>query len=561
MCATPGFENRVLNFYFVSLEKWTIVNNVDHTLTVQGYFNENDLKIISYKKDFVIMTYSMAKHNMSQIYYLSHNLCTHISSIKSILPSTGAIISTKYLLVKAGFREFKLYDLEYKQYVWEKKSIKYTKYNLDNSVCAADSNTYCVIDGNGVFRLDVERGALKTRKVFWLVSTTTSSQDSIVCPLTTCFLLKQGGSAYTDIYTYEGNYIGKFNWDASTYILNVNDGKVLCVDIGGKLYEKQIDTSITFNQKKVQVSLSEFWRAGGNIFKRISNSFKAYEKPENLKSKCVLSPDGKGIVQLTREKLVIIREGKIIFEYLYRSKNPKARNVSFISNSIVLWKQSYKKFIIVDIAKKTVKILIKSSKNMYGYVVIDDSLYISRAHSIKWKNQSEYSIKDAVTRAKIFENYEPIVDNMEMDINYSEALPIVKAMRKHKEANIVFSFVIPSPLQFNALENDQILCMTDEFMVRLLNHKLFFYSYQSNEKLKIAFAFDKSDNPDNSKISLHDDVYYCYLEPLRMILIYNKCAKQTMSYLLDDSVTDVSFDEGDIRILHSNGNIDTIRIV
>ena len=26
VCATPGFENRVLNFYFVSLEKWTIVN-------------------------------------------------------------------------------------------------------------------------------------------------------------------------------------------------------------------------------------------------------------------------------------------------------------------------------------------------------------------------------------------------------------------------------------------------------------------------------------------------------------------------------------------------------
>lgn len=561
VCATPGFENSILNFYFVNLEKWAVVNNVDHNLTIQGYLNENDLKVISYENDFVIMLPTLADHMATQIYYLSSESCSLISSVKSILPCTGVLVATKYLLVRVGFREFKLYDLEDKQFVWARKSVKYLKYDLNNSICAADGNTYCVIEGNGVFKLDVERGALKTRKVYWLVPTTTSSQDSIVRPLTTCFLVKQGGCAYTDIYTYEGNYIGKFNWDASSYILNVNDGKVLCVDIGGKFYEKPIDTSITFNQSKVQISLSEFWRAAGNGLKRVSNAFNRYEQPENLKTKCVLSPDGKCIVRLTRDKVVITQDGEVIFEYLCKSKDPDARNVCFISKNIVLWKQSYKKFIIIDLAKRTVNTLIKSSKNMYGYVVIDNSLYVSRSLSMKWSHQLSESVKDAVIKATVSENDEPIVDSLEMDINFSESLPIVKSMRKRKEANIVFSFVIPSLLQFNELENDQIICLTDRVMVRLLNHKLFFYSYQSNEKLKIAFAFEKSNNPDNSKVSIYDDVYYCYLEPFRMILIYNERAKQMIPYLLDDSVADVSFDEGVIRILHGNGNIDTISIV
>ena len=84
--------------------------------------------------------------------------------------------------------------------------------------------------------------------------------------------------------------------------------------------------------------------------------------------------------------------------------------------------------------------------------------------------------------------------------------------------------------------------------------------YDVRQKLKIAFAFEKSNNPDNSKVTVYDDVYYCYLEPFRMILVYNERAKQMIPYLLDDTVADVSFDEGVVRILHDNGNIDTINI-
>ena len=119
---------------------------------------------------------------------------------------------------------------------------------------------------------------------------------------------------------------------------------------------------------------------------------------------------------------------------------------------------------------------------------------------------------------------------------------------------------MPSQLQFNDLENDQLLCLSNEYMVRLLNNKLFFYSYVGGEHLKIAYSFERCANPDKSKISVFQDVYYCYLEPLRTILMYNEPSKQTMKYLLDDSVCDVVFDGNIIRILHTNCRIDTIRI-
>lgn len=561
-CANVGIENSALNLFFVDLEKWSIIKPVEHNLSIQGYLYEAELKIISYKNDFVMIVSSFENLNTikrCRIYSISYDNTSLIHSIDSIFLCTGVLVSKKYLLVKVNFREFRLFDLEQKRLIWAKESLRYINFDLNNSILADDGNTYCVIEAHGVFKLYVERGVLKTRKIFSLFPKI-SLQAPTFCLFKNCFLMKQWGSAYTDIYTYKGYYIGKFDWDGSTYILNVYDEKVCCVDIGGKLYYKTIDTSITFNQKKVQNSLLDFWSTAGNSFKRISNTFNKYEQPENLKSKCVLSPDGKCIVRLTRDKVVIIRDGEVIFEYLCRSKELDARNVCFISNNIVLWKQSYKKFIIIDLLKKTVKTLLKASKKMHGYVVIGDSLYVSRSLSVKWSNCSSNSLKDAVTKVKLSDDNDIVVENLDMDINYSESLPIVKTMRKQKEASIVFSFAVPSQLQFAELENDQIVCLSDHLMVRLLNHRLFFYSYTSNDKLITAIAFERTENPDNSKIILRNGIYFCYLEPFKMLLIHNESAKQTIPYLLNDSVADVSFDEGVIRILHENGNMDTITL-
>ncbi len=558
VCANAGGENSMLSMQLIDLSQWSVLGRAEHNLSIPGYLYESNIQVFPYNNDFVVMASSFDSSTTtirSNIYHLSGASCSQMCSIETMC--TVAPVSEKYLLFKVGSGELRLFDLEQKQFVYSKKSLKYWQIDLNNSVVAEDGMTYCVVEANGVFRLTVEHGKLTTRKVFSLVPTT-SMQNSNLWLLKKCFIIKQGGSSYADIYTYDGAYVGKFEWDGSTYIMEVMKDRVCCVDIGGKLFDMMLDTSIVFDQKKLQISLSEFWRAGGKIFKRLSNLFNKYEQLENTKPKCIISPDGIYSVRLTRDSIAVFEGPKLIFEYLYKSKNPDARDVCFIANHIVIWKQSYKEFKIIDIDNHIVKTLLVSSKKMHGYVIIDDSLLVSRAGSLNLAKQSTEIINDAVTKVKVSNSKEFSKEGLGMDINCFEPLEIVKTLRKRKEAKIIFSCSVPSQLQFNDLENDQILCLSNEYMVRLFNHKLFFYSYVGGEHLKTAYAFERSTNPDKSKMSVFQDVYYCYLEPLRTILMYNESAKQVMKYLLDDSVCDVSFDKNNVRLLHDNGSVDTI---
>jgi len=561
-CANSGLENSVLNLYFVNLEKWEVNNQSSRIISIQGSLNTSSLQIFSYNNDFVVIASAFLPDSgmTSQwnIYHLTSQSCFNIASIDALLLS-AVPVSNRYLLIRTGLNKIRLFDLEEKQFILSKGNLKYLKLDLNNSIVAEDGNTYCVIEANGVFKLSVQNGRLKVHKSFSLVPTT-ALQDPSMCLLKNCFLLKQGGSTYTDIYTYEGLYIGKFDWDGKSYVLDMHDNKVQCVDIGGKLFERLIDTTITFNQKNVQISLSEFWRAATKVFRRLSNAFNRYEQPQNTKKLEILSPSGKYRASLTRDAVTILEDGNLIFEYLYKSKNPDARDICFVGEHLILWKQSYKKFLIIDIDKKIIKDLYRSSKKMYGYVVIGDSLYLSNSMSLNWDKQKFDSINNAVARLEISSNKENSVEKLNLDINCYDSLEMVKGFRKRKEAKIVFTYAVPSALQFNELENDQIICITNEYIVRLLNHRLFFYSYESKEEFKISYAFNSVELPNGSKIASHENVLYCYIEPLKTILIYNELAKQTIQYLLDDSVCDVVFDNNMVRILHRNGNIDIITI-
>lgn len=465
-------------------------------------------------------------------------------------PSVG-IIGDLYCVMHFGAYVYVLYSLVNGQLL----SRHAMPLCPNGTIISSDEDTtsiYSFSDEKGLYKISVNNNKLVFRKVFILHNEASAWSNKFF--LNNCFLQKFSNCNFSNVYTFDGKFLGTVNWDGNSYVLEKRGKDILVVTLGGGIIRYTIDEDISYDLTKINYSLSQIYK---NIFrglKRAKSYWKRFNQSWEIK---VLSPDGEYLAKLSQNSLTIFHNGKICFKYYYNNKKCLDCDVKFISKRVLVWRMSPRQVKIIDIQKKKIEAISKLNST-------DELLVYGQEMSIRkgsldggiWK----YIIGDTIQLKKYYNT----------DIHKPEK--IIKSLRKQNKIQLLFCFIIPSQLIYDSSENDLVIYLDSSIAVRMKNNILYCYTHNSEEVLMQSYVessnyiyFERGESHINTSfrdnVKIHNNILYIYLYRLHLIIVYDYAKKSRLQYWVDQDVSDVEFDNNIIRIFYNNDTIKTIDVV
>lgn len=474
-----------------------------------------------------------------------------------------ALIASRYILF-TSIKEVEIYDVETCSFIYKSKSIKHLGIKANNVYSKRDGDTYCYVDGKGLYKINIVSGNIKLKKEFTLLNNS-STFDYFLAFLEEVFLVKYNSQSFADVYSFHGTHLGTVNWDGATYLLNIARDTLTFVHRGGALYSEKLNNRYVFNLNKVHLSISEIYRNGISAFKKIRNAFNTFDSEINNMQIYSMSCDGRYIARLTKHGLSVTENGKEVLSYIHKSKKFYERDIKFISETELLWKMTERKIKLFNLKDRKNSTIYKSQKRAQAFLCGNELFLVFQKRHYE---QDYNKIKKMTMRAQ--NSFTEVVDtSLCRTPEYT-----LRQFRKSRAAKLLFSYTIPAQLLLEEstsdvyesmmstpLKNDSIILLNNNIVIKHNNRTLYVYTYNGDNALKASYALYNHLDADNSKAEIIEDRCYCYLPKLKLVMVYNMKTKQKMQYLLTKDTKEVVFQDHKIVMLRDNNRKDTLHIL
>lgn len=274
-----------------------------------------------------------------------------------------------------------------------------------------------------------------------------------------------------------------------------------------------------------------------------------------------MSNDGRFIAQLTKHGLSVTENGKVILSYLHKSKYYE-RDIKFISETELLWKMTGQEIKLFCLKDKKIRTILKSKKLMDAFVC-ENEVYLTQyknRHSIEYK---KIIIQDGNFSEKLITT-----------LSYRNPQYALRQFRKSGKVKLLFSYTLPAQLLLEEstsdgyesvmstpLENNSIIFLNNNLVIKYNNRTLFFYTHSNDENLKTSYALSQSPNTERNKAEIIGHRCYCYFPGIRLVLVYNMATNQKLQYLVAKDTREVVFQNQKIIILGDDNRVNIIRIM